>query len=42
MGYRYIHLGLGATGRAKRMDSYLTSEREEDMNRSYCEKRYEP
>jgi len=33
MGYRYIHFGMGATERAKRIDSYLTSERKMIMKR---------
>jgi len=31
MGYRYIHFGMGATEHAKRIDSYLTSERKNAM-----------
>jgi len=40
MGYRYIHFRIKATGRAKRINSYLTSERKkgDDMNEIYVKK----
>jgi len=40
MGDRFI-TSVGAAGRAKRIDSYITGGGAEDMNGSYCEKRHE-
>jgi len=38
MGYRYIHFGIGATERTKRIDSYLTRERKTMIRESYIGK----